>query len=609
MRLHRRQLSVGVLAGLGWTAAKVAVPSVTGVAIDRGIGSKGHPAELLWWSAALAALGVGVGVCTGLRKYSAFGAAVGAETDLRQRLFAHLQRLSFAYHDQTGTGELLARAATDLQQVNNLFSLIPISIGNSLIVLSVAVVLLVTDARLAVLALGALPAINFVAKRFSSRVHPVSMELQGELSGLSGIVEETVSGMRVVKGFGAERVFARRVRDQADEVFQRAVQLGTVRASYMPWLDPMVPSLGLLAVAWYGGHQVVAHHLTVGRLTAFYLYVVLLINPLRMTGMLVAQAQRAVASAQRIHQVLATDPAIIDSAQAGALPDGGGEVRFENVSFAYTSGAGAELPVLDGLDLVVVSGEAVALVGATGSGKSTVAHLVPRFYDVTGGRVCLDGADVRGVRLADLRRAVSVVFEDTFLFGDTIAANIAFARPDAPDADIERASVLAGAAEFIAELPDGYATAVGEHGYSLSGGERQRLALARAILANPRVLILDDATSAVDANKEREIRAALAEVMLGRTTIVIAHRVATIALADRVVLIGDGRVIAEGTHTELLASSPAYREVLARAEQGERVATAAPSPSSEAASPEAASSAAASSAAASSAATSSEAAG
>jgi ATP-binding cassette subfamily B protein len=317
--------------------------------------------------------------------------------------------------------------------------------------------------------------------------------------------------------------------------------------------------------------------------------------PLRMTGMLVAQAQRAVASASRIDEVLATAPAIADRPGATRLPRGParpthdgrdkappaqaglGRVTFSAVRFGYSAGN----PVLDGFDLTVAAGEAVALVGATASGKTTVARLIPRFYDVNSGEVRIDGVDVRDLRLRDLRRAVGIVFEDTFLFSDTVRGNIAFADAAAPAEQVEWAARLAGAHEFIADLPDGYDTEIGERGFSLSGGQRQRLALARAILADPRVLILDDATSSVDPTKEHEIRAALAEVMRGRTTIVIAHRAATIALADRVVLLGEGRAVAEGTHEGLLATNERYREVLAQSEMASPGAGAGAGPDSD----------------------------
>jgi ATP-binding cassette subfamily B protein len=316
-------------------------------------------------------------------------------------------------------------------------------------------------------------------------------------------------------------------------------------------------------VLGYGGHRVVGGDLSLGSLVAFNVYIGMLIWPLRMLGTIVATLQRAVVSAERVDEVLTTAPDIADPSRPKSLPEGEGrgEVRFEGVRFGY----GRPTPVLDGFDLRIAPGESVALVGATGSGKSTVARLVPRFYDVEAGRLLVDGVDVRDLRLRELRRAVGIVFEDTFLFSDTIAANIAFADPEASQAAIERAARLAGAHGFVADLPDGYGTLIGERGYSLSGGQRQRIAIARAILADPRILILDDATSAVDPTKEHEIRSALAEVMRDRTTIVIAHRPATIALADRVVLLDDGRVVAEGTHDELLAGEARYRDVLAAA--------------------------------------------
>ena len=558
---ERRALIAGALSALVWTVAKISVPVVAGRAVDRGIIHGGH-AALVRWCLVLVGLGVIQAFTTGVRRYSAFVVAYRVETDLRQRLFTHLQRLHFAFHDRSQTGQLLARSASDLQQISAFNTWLPISVANSVIVAATTVILLIIDWKLAILTLVALPALVVVARRFSHRVHPVSLDLQSQIAELSVLAEETVSGIRVIKGFGAEPMFAGRMGARARNVYERAMAVVRVRANYLPPLD-FVPAIGVTAVVWFGGRQTLDHHLSIGQLTTFYLYVLALINPLRMTGMLVAQAQRAVAAAQRILQVLSTAPAVVDHPEPVGLPASGGEVRFEGVRFRYD---GSNEDVLDGFELVIAAGESVALVGATASGKTTIAKLVPRFYDVTGGRILLDGVDLRDLRLRELRRAVSIVFEDTFLFTDTVRGNLAFADPEASDDEVERAARLAGAHDFITALDEGYNTVIGERGFSLSGGQRQRLALARAILADPRVLILDDATSAVDPIKDQEIRAALGQVMAGRTTIVIAHRPATIALADRVVLIAGGRAVAEGSHDELLAGSAEYREILARAD-------------------------------------------
>jgi ATP-binding cassette subfamily B protein len=556
-----------VLVGLGWTAGKVSVGTLVQRAIDRGIEPEDMGA-LRAWALAIGGAAVVVGAFTGLRRYLAFREARWIETDLRERLFAHIQRLHFAFHDRAQTGQLMSRANTDLQQIQAFVVMIPLTISNGVTVAAVTVILLLIDPVLTVLALGSLPFLNLLATRFSRRLHPAVMGIQQESAELAAVVEESVAGVRVVKGFGAEGVQAARLATEADDVYERSMEAARVRATYLPALE-LLPNIGLIATLGYGGHQVLDGQLSIGQLVAFNLYVVMLIWPLRMLGMILAQAQRAAAAAERVHEVLETAPVIVDHPGGRSLPEAGprggrGEVRFRAVRFRYAP----ELPiVLDGFDLDVPAGQSIALVGATGSGKTTVARLIPRFYDVLDGAVEVDGVDVREVRLRALRKAVGIVFEDTFLFSDTIAANIAFADPDAPPEAIARAARLAGAAEFIEALPHGYDTAIGERGFSLSGGQRQRLAIARAILADPRVLILDDATSSVDPTKEHEIRDALAEVMRGRTTIVIAHRPATIALADRVVLLRDGRVVADGTHLVLLQTSDEYREVLAAAER------------------------------------------
>ena len=572
IRIQRKGFIVGIIAGVIWTAAKVTIPMLIQAAIDDGISAHDSDA-VIRWALTIGLVGVVSAVFTGTRRYWAFREARWAEADLRRRMFAHLQQLHFAYHDDARTGQLMSRANTDLQQIVNFLVMIPLTCANLLTTVAAAGLMFWMDWRLTILAVGALPLLNVFAKRFAARLHPAALGVQTESGALAEVVEETVTGIRVVKGFGSEPTQTEALDNAADRLYDQSLETARIRSRFIPMLD-MLPTIGLVLVMLYGGHLVIDGRISIGELVAFNAYVVLLIWPLRMLGSIVDQAQRAAVSAGRVEEVLAVDPKIVDPPSPVPMPTNGGRVEFRGVTFAYP---GYGTPVLRDFDLMIEPGESVALVGNTGSGKSTVAKLIPRFYDPTVGAVCIDGVDVRTARLAAVRRSVGIVFEDTFLFSDTIAANIAFADPDASTAQIRSAAQLAGADEFISELPEGYDTEIGERGFSLSGGQRQRIAIARAILADPRILILDDATSAVDPSKEHEIRAALEEVMAGRTTIVIAHRPATIAMADRVVLIDDGAVAATGVHTELLATNRRYREVLAAAER--EAETAAPSAS------------------------------
>ncbi|MEO6126552.1 MAG: ABC transporter ATP-binding protein [Ilumatobacteraceae bacterium] len=553
---QKKGLIVGVVVGLMWAAAKVSVPSLIRNAIDRGINGD---EPLLKWSLIIGGVGVLAGIFTAWRRWLAFRESRTTETVLRERLFNHILRLDVRYHDHAQTGQLMSRASSDLQQIQGFVVMIPLVLSNLFQLIAILVLLLASDPLLAVIALAPLPFVNVSARRFSSTIHPAVMAVQAKQAALATVVEESVSGVRVVKGFGAERVQAAKLGREADEI--RTVSLGaaTIRARFLPAID-VLPSLGLIAVLAIGGHRVLDGSMSIGQLIQFNSSVLLLIWPMRNVGMALASGQRAAVALQRVQQVLSTDSDVADPARPATLSaEAKGAVTFRDVRFGYDP----QRPVLDGFDVTIPAGTSVAIVGGTGSGKSTVTRLMLRFYDVQRGAIELDGHDIRLLRLRDLRHAVGVVFEDTLLFHDTVAANIAFADPHASAERILHATRLAGAHEFVMELPDGYDTMLGERGFSLSGGQRQRIAIARAILADPLVLILDDATSAVDPSKEHEIREAMATVMRDRTTIVIAHRPGTIALADTVLYLDHGRIAAQGTHDELLATNQGYRDVLA----------------------------------------------
>jgi ATP-binding cassette, subfamily B, bacterial len=546
------------LSGLLWQAGAVSAPLMVKYAIDHGVLTRDRHALLIWLGALL---GVGLLEMTAgaVRHLYAIRNRARSDARVRDAIFAHALRLDASYHDRVGPGELMSRASSDSEHVARMMDSIGHTIGYVLTVFAVAIVLLVLDWRLALVVLIPLPLISFAAWAYSRRYHARTERLQERWGEAATLVEETVSGIRVVKGLGAGGPLAAEFRTRSRSIVDRALDIARLDAVFMPTLE-FLPLLGLLAVLWIGGRRVIAGDLSLGSFVAFNAYVAMLVWPLRVLGQRVTTLQKAVGASARISEVLDAEPQLRDPRHPEKLERPvRGDVRLSGVQFGHEGGR----PVLDGLDLHVAPGESVALVGATGSGKSTVAGLLARLYDPDAGSVSLDGHDVRALRISDVRGAVALVFEETFLFTDTVRENIRFARPGALDEDVARAAALAGAAGFISDLPDGYDTLLGERGFSLSGGQRQRVAIARAILANPAVLVLDDATSAVDATKEHEIRAALTTVMSGRTTLVIAHRPATIALADRVAVLEGGRIVEQGTHAELLRSSLRYRALLA----------------------------------------------
>jgi ABC-type multidrug transport system fused ATPase/permease subunit len=539
-------------------AATVAIPWLTGRAIDAVTRDQRDDLELLAGAILLAA-GVRV-VLSVLRRLVAGRVSLGVEVDLRNLMYRHLQALELGFFARQQTGQLMSRATVDLQSVRFFLGYGLVFIAQSgLTILLAAAAMLALDPALGALALAPVPFVVVVATRYGRRSRPALQEVQQRIAELTADVEENVSGVRVVKAFAAEERQLARFRGTVARVFSQSMIATRLRAFYNPFIG-FLPNLGLAVILLVGGRRVVGGSLTLGDFTAFYAYVLMLIGPMRQLGIALGMAQRATASGARVFELLDRAPQVVAPADAAPLPEGRGRVELRDVTFAYPDGP----PALRDVSLTVEAGTTVALVGATGSGKSTLVQLLSRLYDVTGGAVVVDGADVRAVDLTSLRRAIAVVGDDPFLFSASVHENIAYARPEASRAEVERAAERAQAAEFVAELPDGYDTRVGERGLTLSGGQRQRLAIARALLADPRILVLDDATSSVDASTEQAIKTALREVMAGRTTFVIAHRLSTIALADEVVVLERGAVAARGTHEQLLEQSPLYAEIAAK---------------------------------------------
>ena len=547
--------SFGLAAGA--MVATVLIPFLTGKAIDA-IRSHSHH-ELTIWAIAIGVAGIARLVLSVFRRLIAGRVSLGVELDLRNSLYAQLQRLELSFFDHAQTGQLMSRATVDLQSVRFFLGYGLIFIAQSLLTIVLAgIAMFLLRPELAALSLAPVPFVVLIANAYGKRSQPALREAQQRIAELTADAEESVSGVRVVKAFAQEERQLDRFRHSVQRVFDQQIYATRIQAVFGPLIS-FLPNLGLAAILLVGGREVMNGSLSVGSFTAFYAYLLMLISPMRTLGYMLGAAQRATASGDRIFQILDREPRLTAPEDAPALPEGRGQVSLRGVELQFE---GAPKPALGGLDMEVAAGETVALVGAMGSGKSVLVSLLPRLYDVTAGSVQIDGADVRSVDLVSLRHAIAVVNDDPFLFSDTIHNNIAYAHPDATREEVERAAIAAQADGFIRELPQGYDTRVGERGLTVSGGQRQRLAIARAILANPRILILDDATSSVDASTEQEIKLALGEVMEGRTTFVIAHRLSTIALANKIFVLENGRVAASGTHDELLKVSDLYREIV-----------------------------------------------
>ena len=534
----------------------VAVPRVMMAAIDRALTQKTE--SLAYFVGAIAILGLVRGGAGFVSRSALFRVAYAIESDLRVTLYEHLSRLSFSFYDRVQSGQLISRANSDIRTVQMFLTFGPLISLTLFSFLGAIALMASVSVPLTIVAVLPLPFVGILGARLGRLTFPISWIIQARLADLATNVEENLSGVRVVKGFSAERGQIENFTQTARKLQWINVHQAQVQGTLAPAIEAM-PRLGMAMVLGVGGWLTIEGHLTIGAIVAFTTYVVMLQAPFRMFGFFLMMVQRAAASALRIYEVLDERPEIEDRADAKDLVKPRGDLGFRRVTFAYGDGA----PVLSDFTLEVPAGQTVALVGRTGCGKSTVARLLARFYDVDSGAVMIDGHDVRDLKLASVRGHVGLVGDDPFLFTASVRDNIAYARPGASDEEVIAAARAAGAADFIEAMSDGYATIIGERGYDLSGGQRQRLSIARSLLANPRILILDDATSAVDIHVEQAIHDALGNLLEDRTTLVIAHRLSTIAMADRVVLLDEGRIVADGTHGELMRTESRYAEVLA----------------------------------------------
>ena len=494
---------------------------------------------------------------TVIRRLIAGKVSVNVEFDLRERMYRHLQSLELGFFDSQQTGQLMSRATIDLQSIRFFLGYGLIFLTQNALTLALASVVMFTiKPDLAALSLAPVPFVVLSAMRYNRRSRPAVQEISQRLAELTAEVEESISGVRIVKAFAREEHMLGRFRRSVLRVFDQNIYSTRLQAFYSPLLG-FLPSLGLAVVLLVGGREVINGGLSLGDFAAFYTYLIMLTGPMRMLGVSLGMAQRAVASGNRVFEILDREPRIESAPDAPPLPDGPGAVELRDVSLAYNGGA----PALEDAELKVSAGQTVALVGPSGSGKTSLVALLARLYDPTRGSVLVDGADLRTVDVRSLRSQIAFVADDSFLFSASVAENIAYAHPEATQEEIETAARRAQAHGFIENLPDGYATLVGERGLTLSGGQRQRIAIARALLADPRILILDDATSSVDARTEAAIKRGLREVMAGRTTFIVAHRMSTISLADEIVVMDAGTIVDRGSHEELLERCPLYAEI------------------------------------------------
>ena len=558
LRPYKRGVLWSFLLAMGAMGMTVLLPLLTGKAVnaidDHDGGKALHRLALAVLAAGVLRMVLSVG-----RRLVAGKVSLGIEYDLRERLYVHLQRLELGFFEGQQTGQLMSRVTVDLQAVRFFLGYgLVFVIQSALTIVLSAIAMTALQPKLALISLLPVPFVVLVARAYGRRSRPALQEVQQRIAELTAEAEESISGIRVVKAFAAEERQMERFSYSTTRVFDQAMKATKLQALFNPMIA-FLPNLGLAAILLVGGRDVINGHLNLGEFVAFYAYLLMLIGPMRTLGVMLGMAQRATASGARIFELLDREPLLVSKPDAPAPPDGDGRIEFESVTLTFD---GATRPAVNDVSLTIKAGSTIALVGTSGAGKSTLASLVPRLYDPDSGSIKLDGADVKELDLSSLRQTVAIVGDDPFLFSASVRDNIAYGRPDASDEEVAEAARRAQALGFIDELPEGINTMIGERGLTLSGGQRQRIAIARAIITKPRVLVLDDATSSLDASTERDIKTALREVMENRTTIIVAHRLSTIALADEIAVLDEGKLIAQGTHKELLEGSDLYRRIV-----------------------------------------------
>ena len=560
---NKKSFYISNISALLWCFLVIIQPYLIKRIIDDGIVAENQRAVIVFISFMVIA-GYTRAVSIGTRRYFSMDVSFNVEAGIRNRIFTHMQKLAFNYHDKVPTGDLMARASSDASQVRLAFAIAPLASANIFLLLILSVTLLSLSLPLGGIVLLSIPAVLWLASNFSSKAMGVSLKVKEAEANMTTEVEEQLGGIRVVKAFGNEEQASNRVEDAVQNIYDTSLGYLKLRTKFVPLFE-LIPMVITLAVLILGGYLTINNFLSLGEFIAFTQYVFLLIWPLRITAWFLSEIPSSVAAGNRILELLNETPTITDDESPYELPeDGDGSLKFSKVNFKY----GNE-KIFDDLTLEIQGKKTVAIVGSTGSGKSTLAYLLPRLYEIESGSIEIDGVDIKNLRLSELRSNVSLAFEESFLFSNTARENISLGLEDASQEEIEDAALIARAHDFISQLPESYETKVGERGYGLSGGQRQRIALARAILRKPRILILDDALSAVDASTEEEIRNELNQVMSNMTTLIITNRVPTIELCDEVVFLENGKVKAQGKHQELMESVDTYKSLFLENETSE----------------------------------------